>query len=440
MAVPTTIDDFLDVARKSQQIDNTRLDEFLQQRSDVPSEPKKLAALLIRKGLLTTFQAQQFLLGKHKGFTLGDYRVIERLGSGGTGMVYLAEHQVMKRRVALKVLPTPYAEDPALLERFRLEAQAAAALDHPNVVHVYDFRKEGPIYFIVMEYIDGPSLQQMLNRRGALSIGTACEYARQAALGLQHAHERGMVHRDVKPANLLVDSSETVKVLDLGLARYDVEGSESQVTEKFNSNTVLGTADYLSPEQALNLHDVDGRADLYSLGATLYALLAGKPPFHKGSIGQKLMWHQTKDPDPVTVHRPETPEELAALVAKMLAKKPEDRPSSAEEVAETLAAWAEAPQPAVKPARTMLEIRLPSPSSSSRSGRLAPTVEPDTTVLAHEDTAKIRPEEKKKESKKRAEKRAKGTPRPKQLWLLLALAAAVGGAAVGLVSFLLARG
>jgi serine/threonine-protein kinase len=351
----------------------------------------------------------------------------------------------MRRRVALKVLPTPYAENPAILERFRLEAQAAAALDHPNVVHVNDFRQEGPLYFIVMEYIDGPSLQQLLARREQMPISVACEYIRQAAFGLQHAHEVGMVHRDVKPANLLVDPSGTVKVLDLGLARYDADGSESQVTEKFNSNTVLGTADYLSPEQALNLHDVDARADVYSLGATLYALLAGQPPFHKGSIGQKLMWHQTKEPDPVTLHRPEVPEALAAIVAKMLAKSRDDRFASAEEVAEAMAPWAEAaPRRDVRPSpRTMTDVRLPAigPRSSTSSVRFAPPVAAaDTWVSsANEDTSKLKPKETKKSpSKPAVEKPTKhnlgGNAR---LWLLLGLAAVVGGLVVGTVAFAL---
>jgi eukaryotic-like serine/threonine-protein kinase len=287
MPVPATIDDFLALARKSNQLDNQGLEAYLaaSRPTPLPTDPRKLAKQLIRDGVMTTFQAEQFLQGKYKGFMLGGYRIVERIGQGGSGTVYFAEHEVMKRPVAIKVLPTPLAEDPELLERFRLEARTAAILDHPNVVHVYDFRQEGTLNFIVMEFIDGPDLQQMITRRGPLSIGLACEYIRQAALGLQHAHEEGMVHRDIKPANLLVDPTGTVKVLDLGLARYEQAGADS-LTERFNSKMVLGTADYLAPEQALNLHNTDARTDIYSLGATLYALLAGRPPFHEASIGQ----------------------------------------------------------------------------------------------------------------------------------------------------------
>lgn len=331
-------------------MDTRRLEAYLEAPRDkpLPKDPRKLAQHLVRNGLLTLFQAEQFLQGKYKGFMIGGYRIIERLGQGGTGTVYLAEHEIMRRRVAIKVLPTPLAEDRELRERFVREAQAAAALDHPNVVHVYDFRKEGSLHFIVMEYVDGPSLQQMISRSGLLPIPLACEYVRQASLGLQHAHDSGMIHRDIKPANLLVDPNGVVKVLDLGLARYDVHGSES-LTQRFNSKVVLGTADYLAPEQALNLHDVDPRTDIYSLGATLFALLAGRPPFYEATIGQKLMWHQMKDPEPVHTLRPEVPGEVSALVQRMLAKNPANRPQSALEVAEILKPWSEKmPRPEVQ--------------------------------------------------------------------------------------------
>src|SRR5262249_32754369 len=162
-------------------------------------------ALLVVDGLLTSFQAELFLAGREKGTTLGGYKILEQLGSGGTGMVYLAEHEVMRRRVALKVLPPEVSSEPGGLERVRREAQTAAPLDHPNIVRAYDFRQEGPLHFLVMEYVDGQSLQDMLDRQGPLPIDRACEYVRQAALGLQHAHEAGLVHRDVKPGNLLVD-------------------------------------------------------------------------------------------------------------------------------------------------------------------------------------------------------------------------------------------
>ncbi|MFO0927531.1 MAG: serine/threonine-protein kinase [Gemmataceae bacterium] len=388
------------MVRKSSQVDTDRLDGYLRERGreSLPAHPRQFALQLIRDGYLTRFQAEQFLLGKHKGFTLGGYRVLERLGAGGVGAVYLAEHQVMRRRVAIKVLPPCSAEAPGTLERFYLEARAAAALDHPNVIHIFDFRHEGALHFLVMEYIDGPNLQQMVARRGPLPIPMACDYIRQAAQGLQHAHERGMIHRDVKPANLLVDSTGTVKILDLGLARFDI-ADEHSVTRKFNSKIVLGTADYLAPEQALDLHTVDHRADLYSLGATLYTLLAGRPPFHDGSIGQKLMWHQSKEPAPITDLRPETPPELAALVARLLAKKPAERVQTAGAVADALAAWAEPSPPGMDGSVHVLSELPFGPRTSrldrtSMSGRL-PALQPaaDTQVTrARDDTTSMHAE------------------------------------------------
>jgi serine/threonine protein kinase len=353
MPAPANIDEFLDVVRKSNQVDPSRLEAYMQrfQNGDtLPPEPKKFAALLIREGLLTNFQAEQFLQGRYKGFHLGGYRIIERIGTGGSGSVYLGEHEVMKRKVALKILPSSIATEPGVLERFRREAQAAAALDHPNIVRAYDFRQDGQVHFLVMEYVNGPSLEQVLRTQGAMSVPVACEYIRQAAIGLEHAHEAGLVHRDVKPGNLLVDPSGIVKLLDLGLARFAPEGQDS-LTKQFDENTVMGTADYLAPEQALNLHNVDRRADIYSLGATLYALLAGQPPFGEGSVTQKLLWHQMRDPAPLCHRRSDIPYEIGEIVSKMMAKDVNQRYQSCAEIAEVLAPFSSATPTPQGPAR-----------------------------------------------------------------------------------------
>jgi eukaryotic-like serine/threonine-protein kinase len=400
MPAPTTVRDFLQLARKSSQIDEARLDDYLESRAgQVPFSPRKLAVKLIRAGVMTAFQAEQFLLGRHKGFRIGSYRIIDRLGSGGAGLVYLARHAVLEKRFAIKVLPQACAADPGVIARFRREARAAALLDHPNVVQVYDFREEDGLSYIVMEYIEGPTLQQLLHRRKRLAVATACEYARQAALGLQHAHELGLVHRDVKPGNLMVDATGTVKVLDLGLARYEPEAEKDgeSLTRKFNSNQVLGTSDYLSPEQALSLHDVDGRADIYSLGATLYALLTGEPPFPDGSVAKKLMMHQTATPTPVHALRPEVPEDLSDVIAKMLAKKPHDRFPSAGVVALALARWAEITSHSeLQPSnQTLTKIRIDpaenllggTTGAIGRPGGLAP----DTVMASDGDTISLSP-------------------------------------------------
>ena len=450
MPAPTTVDDFLQFARKSGQLDGNRLDDYLgSSAEELPASPRKLAVRLIRAGVMTTFQAEQFLQGKHKGFRLGSYRILDRLGTGGAGLVYLAKHEVLQKRFAIKVLPQACAQDPGVLERFRREARAAAALDHPNVVQVYDFREEDGLSYLVMEYIEGPTLQRLLHRRERLDVATACEYARQAATGLQHAHENGLVHRDVKPGNLMVDPTGTVKVLDLGLARYEAEAGEpgESLTQMFNSNQVLGTSDYLSPEQALSLHDVDGRADIYSLGATLYALLTGKPPFPDGSIAKKLMLHQTETPTPVHMIRPEIPRDLSDLIAKMLAKKPDDRFASAGVVALALARWAEIPSRSVlQPSnQTLAERRIDaatglfagSTGTLARSGGLAAD-----TVMAADDTLSPSPGK----GAGRPQEPTDATPipsartaeaRPQWSRLSLALIGVGVGVAVGVLGWLL---
>ncbi|HXG10002.1 MAG TPA: protein kinase [Gemmataceae bacterium] len=347
MPAPTTINEFLDLVRKSGVLDDKKLDAYLDKlraASAVPSEPAQLASLLVRDGLLTNFQAEQFLLGKWRRFTIGKYKVLERLGAGGMGSVYLCEHKLMRRRVAVKVLPTAKADDPSSLERFYREARCVAALDHPNIVRAYDIDQDDKLHFLVMEYVDGASLQEIVKRSGPMDVLRACHYIRQAAVGLQHAHETaGLVHRDIKPGNILVDRNGIVKVLDMGLARF-FHDEEDILTKKYDEN-VLGTADYLAPEQALDSHGVDIRADIYSLGATFYFLLTGRTPFTEGTVAQKLIWHQTRQPKPIRSIRPEVPEGVVAIVEKMMAKDPNQRYQTPLEVVEALTPWTQTPIP-----------------------------------------------------------------------------------------------
>jgi serine/threonine protein kinase len=344
MAAPASTDEFLDLVRKSQVVEDKKLEGYLSQLGDnAPFEPSKLAGLLVRDGILTTFQAEQLLQGKWKRFTIGKYKVLERLGSGGMGSVYLCEHKLMRRRVAVKVLPTAKAQDEASLQRFYREARAVAALDHPNIVHAYDIDQDESLHFLVMEYVDGASLQDIVRKSGPMDIIRACHYIRQTALGLQHAHQAGLVHRDIKPANIIVDRTGQVKILDMGLARF-FHDEDDILTKKFDEN-VLGTADYLSPEQAEDSHSVDIRADIYSLGATFYYLLTGRAPFGEGSVIQKLRWHQDKNklPRPVTDFRSEVPGPIVAILNKMLAKLPENRYQIPGEIADALAPYTQTP-------------------------------------------------------------------------------------------------
>src|SRR3954471_9740033 len=257
------------------------------------------------------------------------------------GAVYLCEHTLMKRLVALKVLPVEKLEDPSNLERFHREARAVAALDHPNIVRAYDIDQHEKLHFLVMEYVDGNSLQEIVARHGPMDPVRAAHYIAQAAVGLQHAHELGMVHRDVKPGNLLLDRTGVIKVLDMGLARFFNKPADS-VTEKYDQNCVLGTADYLAPEQAVS-NQVDIRADVYSLGGTMYFMLTGQTPFPDGTIAAKLVAHQSKEPKPVESFRSDVPPGILEVLRKMMSKSMEDRYQQPIEVAEALSEWADTP-------------------------------------------------------------------------------------------------
>src|SRR5262245_10284067 len=224
MAAPANAEEFLDLVRKSGVTDEKRLEAHvarLRQNRALPNDPTKVAGILIRDGYLTQFQAEQISQGKWRRFTIGKYKVLEKLGSGGMGSVYLCEHKLMRRRVAVKILPAAKAEDPSSLERFYREARAVAALDHPNIVRAYDIDQDDKLHFLVMEYVDGSSLQEVIKKTGPMDVLRACHYARQSALGLQHAHDTaGLVHRDIKPGNILIDRNGIVKILDMGLARF----------------------------------------------------------------------------------------------------------------------------------------------------------------------------------------------------------------------------
>ncbi|HWG46830.1 MAG TPA: serine/threonine-protein kinase [Gemmataceae bacterium] len=344
MPAPATHDAFVEVLGKSGLVDAERLQLFLQQTAGLSAMPRKLAARLVASGLLTQFQAEQLLQGKHRGFTIGKYRVLERIGTGGHSTVYLCEHILVKRRVAIKVLPNAKSDNPTALARFYREARAAGALDHPNLVKAHDIDQDNGLHFFVMDYVDGSSLQDIVSRFGPLPIARAAHYIRQAAQGLHAASGAGLVHRDIKPANILLDRHGVIRVLDLGLARFFCD-DDDPLTLKFDADNVLGTADYVAPEQALNSHDVDIRADIYGLGGTFYFLLAGQPLFPEGQITQKLIWHQTRQPAPLRQLRPEVPAELAVVVERMIHKDPARRYQTPHEVIEALTPWTATPLP-----------------------------------------------------------------------------------------------
>lgn len=332
---------FLDLVKRSLLVEEDQLQEFLskfreQHGGELPERQEALAESLVEADLLTEWQAEKLLAGKHRGFMLGKYKLLGQLGKGGMSTVYKAEHILMRARRAIKVLPRNRVKDSTYLDRFQLEARAAAKLDDPNIVRTYDIDHEGETHYIVMEFVEGQDLHQLVKEKGPLKYDTAADYIAQVASGLHHAHDMGLVHRDIKPANCLLDRNGVVKLLDMGLARI-IDDTASLTID--NNENVLGTADYLAPEQALNSHKADARADIYSLGCTLYFLLTGHPPFPEGSISERLMKHQIETPPSILKDRPDVPPTLLHICEKMMLKEPDERYQTAGDVAERLTEW-----------------------------------------------------------------------------------------------------
>ncbi len=325
---------FLQCVRESGLVSADRLQRAVGQMP-ATDRSRQIARGLIEQGLLTKFQAERLLVGRTDGFVMGQYRILDELGRGGMGRVFKAEHMTMGRVVALKILNSNLVKTERARQLFHREVKAAAKLSHPNIVTAFDANQIGERCFLVMEFVDGPNLHDLVKEHGPLPVTQACDYIRQVALGLQYAHDIGMVHRDIKPANLLVQKTKTkagvgssiVKILDFGLARISTseDGTPESDSIETNMKTVMGTPDYLSPEQARSLHDLDGRADLYSLGCTLYYLLTGNVPFKGGTTMEKLVRHSTEDAAPLNTLRADVPIEVAIIVQKMMAKKPDDR-------------------------------------------------------------------------------------------------------------------
>jgi serine/threonine protein kinase len=341
MAKPN-VESFLDLVQRSKLVEKDQLQEIVarlkeESGGELPEDVDAVAKRLLAENLISPWQSEKLLEGKHRGFFLGRYKLLGEIGTGGMSRVYLGEHVLMRRLVAIKVLPKHRVTDSSYLERFHREARAAASLDHPNIVRAYDVDNDGDTHYLVMEFVDGRDLQQTVKKDGRLDYPVAADFIRQAAEGLANAHANGLIHRDVKPANLLVDQKNVVKVLDLGLARFTDEDRAS-LTVQYDEN-VLGTADYLPPEQAIDSHGIDARADIYSLGCTLYFLLTGHPPFPDGTLPQRLMAHQRQQPPSIAKERPDAPADLLAMCMKMMAKKPVDRYQSMTEVAQALRRW-----------------------------------------------------------------------------------------------------
>ncbi|MGE3809701.1 MAG: WD40 repeat domain-containing serine/threonine protein kinase, partial [Gemmataceae bacterium] len=387
-----SVADFITWIRHSNLLDAAQLDEIARDLEGKFEDPRLLAEHLIERDLLTAYQVAELFRGRGSDLVIGPYRLLHPLGEGAMGQVFKAKHRRLQRVVAIKVIRRERL-DAELVRRFQREAQVAAQLNHPNVVLIYDADQHGETHFIAMEYVEGIDLSRLLRERNKpLPVAVACDFARQAALGLQHAHERGMVHRDIKPSNILVtrfreadpgtesdfscladDSFRfgLVKILDMGLARLNEGDKNSSFLTQVG--TVIGTPDFIAPEQARNSSKVDIRADLYSLGCTLYYLLAGRPPFPEGSVVEKLLMHQLDEPAPVEEYCPGIPDAVVAIVRRLMAKRADDRFQTPKEVADALSALG---------SKSGSVVNLMKPSGNEEEGTAILTITPQPPAAA----------------------------------------------------------
>ena len=339
------------------------------QKGDYPNETTALAERLVAERILTEYQVRRFLKNKSHGLVVGRYIILDRLGSGSMGRVFKAHHLMMDRVVALKIIAPEIVSNERVVARFQREMKLVGRLDHPNVVRAFDADQMNRVLYIVMEYVSGESLGKRL-RRGVIPPAEMVAYAAQAALGLGHAHAQGIVHRDVKPSNLLLTEDRKVKVLDLGLGVL-MEADE-QSTFATADGIAVGTVDYMSPEQACG-RDVDGRSDLFSLGCAMYHLMTGRLPFPGNSPIERLGMRLSGQPVPITDHLPDLPSGLVQIIDKLLAHKPQDRFQKAEEAAEAIQALLRPRSPGPPPPGTRAHRKpAPPPAATAASVEALP--------------------------------------------------------------------
>jgi eukaryotic-like serine/threonine-protein kinase len=342
--IPTTaiktVPDFLEAVGRSGVLTDHRYRELRSRaRGDrLVSNPSEFAGELVRDGILTEFQSSRLLAGRISSLVIGRYTLIDRIGTGAMGRVYKARHQLMDRVVALKVISPKRVREQTVVARFLREMKLVGMLDHPNVVRAYDAGLEQNTPYIVMEFLTGETLEVMLQRRGALPWSEVMDFIAQAAWGLAHAHDRGVLHHDIKPSNLLLDAEGTIKILDLGLGGFVETFGEVTSARGVERKVVAGTADYMSPER-ISGSIVDARADLYSLGCTIYRLLSGTYPFSGQTEFERLLKRLDEVHIPLREVRPGLPPGLIDVVDRLLAPAPEDRYASAAETAEALEIW-----------------------------------------------------------------------------------------------------
>ncbi|HZV05756.1 MAG TPA: protein kinase [Gemmataceae bacterium] len=378
---------FFDRLRQSRLLTEAELEQAVSRfGDDAPSQA--IADVLVQEGMLTAFQSRQVCNGDTQPLSLGQYRLLDELGRGGMGRVYKALHTIMDRVVAIKVISPELVSDPVAVEWFRREVRASTQLNHPNIVMAYDANEANGLHFLVMEYVHGVTLDALVKKNGPLPVAHACALIRQAALGMQHAHDKGMVHRDIKPGNLLIPllegdqpSDVLVKILDFGLAR--LQGKTKGETIAVRGETgVLGTPDYIAPEQSRDIHAADIRSDLYSLGCVFYFALAGRVPFAGDNAMEKLIKHLMEYPEPLEKVSPDLPQPVAAIVRRLMAKDPADRYQTPAELVRELESWAEEHPKLGPAARTSARpLWISPPTQAPSAGRPATSLQRDQTCI-----------------------------------------------------------
>jgi serine/threonine protein kinase len=346
------VDDLIDLLAREQIVEPDSLWQYLARRGgagSLPQEREVVLAEMVREGLLTAYQGDRLLEGDPAALSVGRYRLLERLG-GPASSVYRARKRPGGPDRAVKVLAVG-GDDPAAVERFRREAEALARMDHPGVVGIKEFGENSGRLYLAMEYIAGRSLAELVAAQGPLAPVPALRIVHQAMQALGHVHAAALVHRDVRPDHLLLDGQGRVHLLDLGLARFQ-EDRCGALTHECNADRVLGSIEYLAPEQAADSHEVDIRADIYALGATFYFLLTGKPPFNRHAL-LRLSAGVVTHPQPLAQLRPDVPCRLTGLLEKMMAPRATDRFQTPAEAVAAMGSWLQevAPPPLEVPRR-----------------------------------------------------------------------------------------
>eukprot|EP00913_Durusdinium_trenchii_P035230 g32960.t1 len=336
MEKPAVTEDLLTLLQQSELLSADELAKVQREHGQSELEPRALAKTLVAQGYLTRFQAERLLDGRYRGFFIDRYKLLEVLGVGGMGYVYIAHDREQGRKVALKVLTDVNEVDSGMLTRLELEARAGMMLDHPNIVRTSRLEHSGAKCFVEMEYVRSINLHEMIALAGPIGWRQACDLMMQAAAGLHHAHKKGLIHRDVKPANFLIDSNGHLKVLDFGLALAKDRPDDEFSLAMIFGHECLGTADFIAPEQIANSMEADARSDIYGLGCTFYSALTGKVPFPYPTNARKLEAQKTEEPRPMTDIIAGLPDDVVAIVGKMMAKDPADRFQTAAEVGRAL--------------------------------------------------------------------------------------------------------